>query len=494
MSKPKQFFLKSALQWMPAACLIGAAAISTSCGDNDRDDTRDTETENDTGADAGTDSEITKEKADLHCPGDLDEIEAGEYTCTVEGILTSDTIKNEEALTWISGMTYVLDGIVSIEEESELSILPGAVILGDPDSADINPSSLYIAKGSKIHAVGTKENPILFSSGAKTGERAPGDWGGVAIRGASLATCGRPNGENTGNGGACSLVFNLYNGEYGGGDLEASSGELAFVRIEFAGKGIAGQPQGGHESGLTLFSLGSNTDIHHVQIHRSGNVGLEIVGGTVPLHHILVFGAQGTALRWRNGWVGRSQYLIAHRETDDESAYGLEGRNDSPVEDAAPISHPILYNVTVAGSGAAGNALYLYSGTAGTLANLLVTKDSGFARCVDIADDSTWAQTLSKLLSISGAVFPDIDDCFADNETAGYRESDWWDEGEDNRILDIPLDTTGKNPSFALPADSPALKGAVSPPLGMSSFEEVDFVGAAGEDDWTQGWTEFPEN
>jgi hypothetical protein len=472
------------------------AAISPvypGCDDQGADEPSDTETE--------SEAALTMEEAALHCPGEVDETEDGGFLCTVEGVVTAETAASEEALTWIAGMTYLLDGIVIIDGNSELFIEPGALILGSLDTVSYNPSSLYINRGSKIHAVGTKDKPIVFSSGAEKGNRSAGDWGGVVIRGAAPTVCGK-EGDNVLE---CTDIvpsFLYPNGEgvpFGGSAIEDSSGELAFVRIEFAGKLLGSETGDGSptsQGAVSLRGVGSLTDIHHLEVYRSFGIGLEVIGGVVPLHHIVVYAAAERALTWSQGWAGRSQFIVAHLNAGDDTAIGIEGQNKSDNENGAPRSNPILYNVTVAGSSTAEEAISLHTGTAGILADLLVVNnDGGYSTCVDVADDSTWNQTLNNNLSISGSIFPKLETCFADNEEAGFRESDWWADGDGNRLEDVSFAaTTNDRPSFAPAKGSKALSGAVPPPLGMSFFEEVSFVGAMGEDDWTSSWTDYPKN
>ena len=64
-----------------------------------------------------------------------------------------------------------------------------------------------------------------------------------------------------------------------------------------------------------------------------------------------------------------------------------------------------------------------------------------------------------------------------------------------NRIADPKL-TDAHNltaPNFMPQAGSPALSGAATPPTD-GFFENATFVGAFGTENWTTGWTAYPEN
>lgn len=466
--------------WLAGAWLFSAMwSISSGCDESSKDVETDAGPDTESNADSGPDPSFLES----HCPGDFDITENG-YDCILEGKITAEKVASPDALIWVPGVRYILDGIVSVEASTTLTIEPGTLIVADPDSPDVSPSSLFIAQGSSIHAVGSPKQPIVFTSAKPPGDRAPGDWGGVVIRGkAPVNGCGE--------GVVCSSAGgNLYESAYGGEELTDSSGAFAYVRIEFGGRTEANL---GPVDGFQLLGVGSKTDIHHIQIHRSAANGIAVRGGTVPLSRVLVTGASGNALYWSNGWNGRAQFLVLHH-LDGSSLNGMKGRNATELgrEDNPPRSNPTIYNVTISGSeSAALNAMQFSSGTAGNLANVLVVSGAGFAHCVDIQDDSTWNQAESGVLTINGSMVPDTG-CFADDSTMGDLESAWWNGGQENRIAGVTL--PAEDGSFALAPGSPALTGAVSPPLGVPFFENVSFVGAVGADDWTAGWTAFPLN
>jgi hypothetical protein len=64
-----------------------------------------------------------------------------------------------------------------------------------------------------------------------------------------------------------------------------------------------------------------------------------------------------------------------------------------------------------------------------------------------------------------------------------------------NREVDpgMPTDAFSlTSPKFALGAGSAALGGGATPPSD-GFFEPATFVGAVGAEDWTQGWTAYPQ-
>src|SRR5687767_364746 len=75
--------------------------------------------------------------------------------------------------------TYTLSGFIKVANGATLTIQAGTKIIGD---FDVPGSSLFVLRGAKINAVGTAENPIVFTSERSTGREA-GDWGGLIIVG-----------------------------------------------------------------------------------------------------------------------------------------------------------------------------------------------------------------------------------------------------------------------------------------------------------------------
>src|SRR5687768_12895201 len=99
----------------------------------------------------------------------------------------------EENTTWTSDNIYELAGRVIVLNGVTLTIEPGTVIKGR-EGQGVSASALMVARGGKIHAVGTAEEPIIMTSvldnimpGQKAGtsltEADKGKWGGLVILG-----------------------------------------------------------------------------------------------------------------------------------------------------------------------------------------------------------------------------------------------------------------------------------------------------------------------
>src|SRR5688500_16270842 len=93
-----------------------------------------------------------------------------------ETMVLSGTI--DENITLKKG-TFTLKGYVYVNNGAVLTIEPGTIVKSDISQK----GALIIERGSKIIADGTVTDPIIFTSGKPSGEKAPGDWGGIIILG-----------------------------------------------------------------------------------------------------------------------------------------------------------------------------------------------------------------------------------------------------------------------------------------------------------------------
>src|SRR5687768_4310510 len=122
--------------------------------------------------------------------------------------------------TWTADFYYVLRGAVFVRNAGTLNIQAGTWIIGESGSV----GTLIVERGGRLNAIGTREQPIVFTSDQAPGTRARGDWGGLIING--RAPVNRPGGLYVGEGDT---------GIAGGDDPNDNSGSLRYVRVEFAG-------------------------------------------------------------------------------------------------------------------------------------------------------------------------------------------------------------------------------------------------------------------
>ncbi len=203
----------------------------------------------------------------------------------VSGDITSNT-------TWTADRIWELDGKVVVRDGATLTIEPGTIIKG-LEGQEAAASALIIAKGGKIMAEGTAENPIIFTTildniqvGEKVGTnltRTDNEkWGGVAILGDAPSST--ENGDKVGN--LEGIPADEGYGEYGGDNASDNSGVMRYVSIRHGGISIG---EGNELNGLTLAGVGNGTTIDHIEIYATLDDGIEFFGGTVNASNLFVY-------------------------------------------------------------------------------------------------------------------------------------------------------------------------------------------------------------
>jgi Secretion system C-terminal sorting domain len=241
---------------------------------------------------------------------------------------------------WTCDKQYQLQGYVYVTAGATLTIDPGVIIRGDKDTK----GALIIERGAKIKAMGTVTSPIVFTSNQPAGTRTYGDWGGVILCGKSPVNWNA--GQAQVEGGPRSF--------YGGTDPADNSGEMHYVRIEFAG--IAFSPNN-EVNGLTFCGVGSGTSIDHIQVSYSGDDAIEWFGGTVNAKYLVTFRTWDDDFDTDCGYQGKNQFCAAIRDNlgDQSGSKGFEsdsyqsGTYSGIPWDPTKITKPIFSNCTVIG-------------------------------------------------------------------------------------------------------------------------------------------------
>ncbi len=422
----------------------------------------------------------TEDSSGIICTGDV---------CTVTGPILEDT-------TFTADKQWVLVGGVFVGDDSDpsaapttLTIEPGTTIFGDTASL----SFLLITRGSRIVADGTEDAPIVFTSAGDVGARVRGHWGGLVINGqAPVNGCA---------GDPCTLQGEAGTGTYGGADVDDDSGVIRYVRIEFPGKLIDDENE---LNGIALQGVGRGTTVDFVQVHMGADDCIEFFGGTVDAKHVVCTGMGDDNLDWTFGWTGRLQFLVA-QQAADAGERGIEADNNEDNFALAPISDPVISHMTLIGNGTA-DGVKLRRGTRASIHNAVI---AGFSKCVDIDDADTFAHGEAGDIVVHNSIF----DCNDVYKVKGDDPETEEDESDPAGVADIfaaILDdvSTGNSsaavaavlidaenrsaPDFRVKAGGPATTGAVR--ADTTFFDDVAFVGAVGDTDWTAGWTAFPLN
>ncbi len=229
--------------------------------------------------------------------------------------------------------TYTMKGWVYVCDGAVLTIEPGTVIKGDKDTK----AALIVERGGKIYAKGTATQPIVFTSAQSVGNRRPGDWGGIII-------CGRAK-----NNQQEMIIEGGPRSKHGGDDDNDNSGVLSYVRCEFAGYPFAADQE---INGITLGSVGSSTQIDHIQVSYSNDDSYEWFGGSVNCKYLIAYHGWDDDFDTDNGFSGKVQYALAVRDphiADQSVSNGFESDNCSTGADSKPVTSCVFSNVTFIG-------------------------------------------------------------------------------------------------------------------------------------------------
>lgn len=282
-----------------------------------------------TGADWYTDSEWFTM--------DAQEVDYGYNPNTVEvisGRITSNT-------TWTKDKRYRLDGQIFVESGVTLTIEPGTVIFGS-DAPGSDAGVLCFNRGSKINAVGTPDEPIVFTSTFPPGQRTRGQWGGVVFCGDAVSNKGTDIGIEGIN------PVEPGDGEYGGSNNADNSGQMAFVRVEFSGIAIT---PGNEINGITFGGVGTGTDFHHLLVSYGGDDAMEWFGGAMNSHHIVTYNTLDDDLDMDQGFSGSVQhlYLVRWPYAADESGSAMFEVSSSKTVGTTPVTNAKISNATLVG-------------------------------------------------------------------------------------------------------------------------------------------------
>ena len=397
----------------------------------------------------------------------------GAPVTTISSDITSNT-------TW-SG-TILLQNKVYVKNGAVLTIQPGTVIRGDKSTQ----ATLIITRGAKIMAAGTASAPIVFTSNEPEGNRAEGDWGGVVILG--KATNNQPGGVANIEG-----IAPAADTEFGGSDDNDNSGQISYVRIEFAG--IALQPNK-EINGITFGSVGRATRVDHVQVSFSGDDSFEWFGGTVNASHLVSYRGIDDDFDTDFGFRGNVQFGLVIRDPNFSDAAGdsnaFESDNDATGSSSTPMTQAIFSNFTIIGPKGNGSVSLPLGETFEK--SFRIRRNSGISVCNSIS--AGWQKGLSIEGSAAEGNFTSGAAKFAGNILAGYSPGStivtaahsfystfFGSNGNDSTVAVSQLGfaggftALGTKPDFRLSASSPAASGAVF----ASSLFGHDFVGLPAE-------------
>ncbi|MEM9706232.1 MAG: hypothetical protein AAF850_09170 [Pseudomonadota bacterium] len=283
----------------------------------------------------------------------------GLTSCEITGVILSDlTVPN------VSGVVYRLNGRIDIGvdvgadgsaaggQSAVLTIEPGVTLFGA--SGD---DFLVVNRGSRIEAVGSPSQPIVFTSAGDLERQAVaapnvddggdtiGEWGGLVLLG--QAPINRCAGGGTPGTVSCTNAIEgvtAPTANYGGGDAGDDSGALSYVQVRFAGNEIS---LGNELNGITLGGVGTGTQLDHIQVHNNSDDGIEFFGGTANARFIVLTGNDDESLDTDNGYTGNIQFLLAvQRDRGGDNVVEASSVDSM----TAPQTNPTVANFTFIGA------------------------------------------------------------------------------------------------------------------------------------------------
>lgn len=414
---------------------------------------------------------------------------------------------------------YLLKGWVYIADGAELTIEPGTIIKGDKTTK----ATLIAERGGKLIAKGNVEQPIVFTSAQTKGNRKPGDWGGIILCGKAVNN----QKEMQIEGGPRT--------KHGGTDNADNSGILSYVRIEFAGYPFMRDKE---INALTLGSVGSGTQLDHIQVSYTNDDSFEWFGGTVNAQYLIAYKGWDDDFDTDNGYSGKVQFGLVVRDSkiaDISQSNGFESDNNASGSAVEPYTTAQFSNITFIGpkldpqfkntpdyiTGGImnpnnGSALGKYQSVMQIRRNSRLSCFNSLAIGYPIGimldnekGDTQGAANTGKIklkniwFAAMDMVGSDMNKKYEDVLVTNYKtktadkskksfstsfflaqgnkvKSSW--QGLINTLTFKPLST------------SPLLSAASF--NGLIGFQQVSYIGAFSEnDDWADGWTEFnPQN
>lgn len=281
---------------------------------------------------------------------------------------------------------WKLTGPLSVKSGVTLTIEPGVIIEAEAGGGDVY---LVVETGARIDAQGTAANPIRFTSSSPTPGN--GDWGGILINGLAPIS---------GGGTSITEVVPLI---YGGTDPADNSGVFEYVIIEYTGARINGEKE---FNGLTLYAVGSATEINNIVINGGDDDGIEFFGGTVEVDNLLVINAKDDMFDWTQGYTGGGENWYGIREagytdqSDDPRGIEADGNLDGLNPTQSGQSNPTIDKLTIVNGEAEveiADMVKIRRGSGATLTNVMLalTEDGGsygsYSDMIDFSDSKGMA-------------------------------------------------------------------------------------------------------
>jgi hypothetical protein len=431
-------------------------------------------------------------------------------------VISADITSNR---TLFADTIYTLSGFIHVANGATLTIEAGTRIQGD---FNVVGSSLFIMRGARIRAMGTADRPIVFTSSRPAGTRESGDWGGLILVGNGIINrTGDVRLEGTGTDTLKNPAIVYANGT----NNADNSGELHYVRVEFAGFAPITDAE---LNSVTFAAVGSGTVIDHVQVLAGLDDSFEWFGGAVDAKYLVSYDSGDDHFDMAEGYVGRLQFLIGYqnRLVNIRQGAGNLGPDPQGIENdgcgsntgagctsgynSTPFNTPVVANFTLIGRGVLGTGtgdigVVVRRGTGGYYVNGVVARWARAA--ISVRDAQTQQRITDGDLVLRNVLMTEDAQLYQSGQMAGV------DTTANNLILSAGSTASLFTALPATPANAEALDWMPSATSAARSGGLTSFTGklqtAAGTfitptayrgavdpngPKWWQGWTSYATN
>ncbi|HYD55234.1 MAG TPA: hypothetical protein VEA99_21550, partial [Gemmatimonadaceae bacterium] len=316
----------------------------------------------------------------------------------------------------------------------------------------------------------------------------------------------------------------------GGTDNGDSSGELHYVRVEFAGYATATDAE---LNSFTFAAVGSGTQVDHLQSLYGLDDSFEFFGGAVDAKYLVSYESGDDHFDMSEGYVGRLQHLIAYQSvrvvpraaagSPSSDPQGIEndgcaGSSCLSGQNSQPLTVPMVANFTLVGTGpgvvdatSGGVGMMLRRGTGGYYVNGVVARWPRAA--ASLRDQTTLDRSVGGQLVLRNVYFADNGPTFEAQSGSTVQGSlplaehalDVATSGTTSATLFARLPaapTTAADLDWALSGNAAARTGGMSAFSGALATRAGGFVlgtsyrGAADPNGtkWWDGWTAYARN
>jgi hypothetical protein len=274
--------------------------------------------------------------------------------------------------------------------------------------------------------------------------------------------------------------------------------------VEYSGSIFAPNNE---SNSFTWGGCGTKTVAHHLQAIYGLDDSFEWFGGTMNASYLVGGHGADDYVDFQLGYTGKIQFGVFYQSPESKGNRGIEGDNSEYNQSALPLSKPQMYNLTFIGSGVVGfdeansPGIYLRRGSGGIVNNTVVTNFFSAGMFIDGA--TTQAQIDNGNITADGLLFwrnnlqnnggATIEGQATDAATRAFLL------GQRGRarqalvtdpMLRRPLEWS--DPDWRGMFGSPLFRtGWINAPDDGFFDQSAQFIGAFGNEDWTEEWCTF---